>query len=439
MERGMEIWDAFHQAQYSHVIDFQGKHIQLDNVELSIVPYQKPIPTFAVGNAPEVRKRMLERGVTPLCGLGSQPPEFLKILRGLLSETAAELDIKDSDLNRGNVIVDSGTTDTYFTRALTAPFNKVWKELTGKAYNHNPVQLTEKEIAELPTIILVMGGFDGDSPNEPDGNPNDVANYVGDVNDLSSNPKDVVIAIPAAHYMEFDPDTGKYVPRFYTEEASGSVLGANAMMGHDVYFDIARGRIGFAESNCDYVSLLLSEGTSISIPPTKKVSTAKTEVPAAEEEEVEESEEPAAEEEEEAVAEVYDIEQPEEESPIVENEPIPPPPDQSENAESTPYELFGDKQGSKNNDGGGEGILAEILDDMKHECSSAGCRGIAALFILGAMAVVLAGIRKAMARRRVIRQYQEAELEISDLALDSDSDDDDEGGYVDEPRTHQIT
>jgi alkanesulfonate monooxygenase SsuD/methylene tetrahydromethanopterin reductase-like flavin-dependent oxidoreductase (luciferase family) len=98
MERGMEIWDAFHQAQYSHVIDFQGEHIQLNNVELSIVPYQKPIPTFAVGNAPEVRKRMLERGVTPLCGLGSQPPEFLKTLRGLLSETAAELDINDSDV-----------------------------------------------------------------------------------------------------------------------------------------------------------------------------------------------------------------------------------------------------------------------------------------------------------------------------------------------------
>merc|ERR1711957_217958 len=86
---------------------------------------------------------------------------------------------------------------------------------------------------------------------------------------LGSNPLDVVITIPGSHYMEFDPDTDKYVPRFYTEEASGSVLGANAMMGYDVYFDVARGRIGFAESNCDYVSLLMSEGRSISVPMPK--------------------------------------------------------------------------------------------------------------------------------------------------------------------------
>merc|ERR1719401_1919782 len=39
------------------------------------------------------------------------------------------------------------------------------------------------------------------------------------------------------------------------------------MMGYNVYFDIARGlRIGFAESNCDYMSLVLSEGTSLSNP-----------------------------------------------------------------------------------------------------------------------------------------------------------------------------
>ena len=36
-----------------------------------------------------------------------------------------------------------------------------------------------------------------------------------------------------------------------------------------------------------------------------------------------------------------------------------------------------------------------------------------------------------------MRQYQEAELEISDLRLDSDSDD--EGGYADEPPENQIT
>lgn len=39
-------------------------------------------------------------------------------------------------------------------------------------------------------------------------------------------------------------------------EGSGSVLGANTIRGHDVYFDISeRSRIGFAPSECDYVKL----------------------------------------------------------------------------------------------------------------------------------------------------------------------------------------
>lgn len=331
-----------------------------------------------------------------------------------------KLGVSEKDLNSGNVIVDSGTTDTYFTSKLNGPFKKAWKELTGKDYSHNSVQLSEEEIENLPTIILVVQGFDGDAVgDEPDGNPDDIAGYAGKT-DLSDNPRDVVIAIPATHYMEFDTDTGKYVPRFYTEESSGSVLGANAMMGHDVFFDVARGRIGFSESDCDYVSLLLSEGKSIS-----NVSTKAEVMEEQEEEEYEEDK-------------TVEINGTERESPSEESSVEPPGPDQSENDE-TPYELFDNKKPSQGKKSGGfGGMAAEIFDDMKHECSSTGCRGIAAIFILGAAAVVIAGIRKALARRRVMRQYQEAELEISDLALDSDSDDD-EGGYVDEPPMPQIT
>eukprot|EP00584_Thalassiosira_punctigera_P019143 CAMPEP_0172572994 /NCGR_PEP_ID=MMETSP1067-20121228/135963_1 /TAXON_ID=265564 ORGANISM="Thalassiosira punctigera, Strain Tpunct2005C2" /NCGR_SAMPLE_ID=MMETSP1067 /ASSEMBLY_ACC=CAM_ASM_000444 /LENGTH=757 /DNA_ID=CAMNT_0013365585 /DNA_START=1130 /DNA_END=3403 /DNA_ORIENTATION=- len=390
------------------------------------------------------------------------------------------LGLSESQLNRGNVIVDSGTTDTYFSSALAGPFKKTWKQLTGKDYNHNPVSLSAEEIDALPTIVLVMSGFDGNAVgDEPEGDPNDIANYAGNT-DLSSNPRDVVIAIPAAHYMEYDPDTKKFVPRFYTEESSGSVLGANAMMGHDVYFDIARARIGFAESNCDYQSLILSEGSSISIPPTQTESakieanammghdvyfdiararigfaesncdyqslilsegssisipptqteSAKIEVP----EEV-----PEAVPEEEEVAEVAATHDNGGESePVSGTEAQPKPQNQpgdqpSNESDEKPYELFGNDKPTQEKR---EGLWVEILDDMKHECRSTSCRGMAAMFIMGAMAIVIASIRRAMARRRVVRQYQEAELEISDLALDSDSDD--EGGYVDEPPLPQI-
>ena len=390
-----------------------------------------------------------------------------------------KLNLSSSQLNSGNVIVDSGTTDTYMNRAIGGPFKELYKELTGSTYSHSPLSLTPAEIDKLPTIILVMEGINLNVGDEATGDPNDIAGYAGD-SGLSTDPKDVVLSIPASHYLEYDGDTGKYVPRFYTEEGSGSVLGANAMMGHDVYFDVARGRIGFAESDCDYATLLLKEG-GISVPspkvsteeeevvesaepqpeetpvptpdptpvptpaPTPLVTESPTPAPApshviAEEEEIEQMEEEQAAEEQ-----MAEIEEEEAEAYAAEHEEMTSTDDydDSSNNESTPYELFDNnkpsQQGKHGGMGGGiEDMAYEILDDMKHECSSAGCRGIAALFIFAAVAIVIMGIRRAMSRRRMMRQYQEAELEISDLALDSDSDDED-GGYADEPRSHQIT
>ena len=321
------------------------------------------------------------------------------------------LDISESSLNRGNVIVDSGTTDSYFTRELASSFGKIWKELTGKTYNHGPVSMTQEEIETLPTIIIVMQGHNGGVGDEVDSDPNTVPGYVGDAFDGEFEPTDVVLAIPGSHYMEFDPDTGKYVNRFYTDEGSGSVLGANAMMGHDIYFDTTNGRIGFAESNCDYNALLQQEGKSISVAP-EQISSTKTEVPPESQDDDEEYED---DEEYDDDGEDYD--------------------DDDEVA-AEPEAKSGSKGTSNGSSSKGgisryTDIANEILDDMKHECSSSACRGVAAFLILAAASFVLLMIRRTIARRRVVRQYQEAELEISDLALDSDSDED--GGYEDDP------
>jgi hypothetical protein len=76
------------------------------------------------------------------------------------------------------------------------------------------------------------------------------------------SPQDVIIAIPASHYMEYAASTGgaggvgqgkgTYTPRIYFTEKQGSVIGANAMQTHNVLFDRKHGRIGFAESSCEY-------------------------------------------------------------------------------------------------------------------------------------------------------------------------------------------
>lgn len=328
------------------------------------------------------------------------------------------LDISENSLNRGNVIVDSGTTDSYFTRELSSAFLSVWKQIMGNSYNHSPVTLTEEDIAALPTIIIVMQGHAGGIGDEVDADPNTVPGYVGDSFDGEFEPKDVVLAIPGSHYMEFDPDTGKYVARFYTDESSGSVLGANAMMGHDIYFDTSNGRIGFAESDCDYNNLLLQEGKSISVPP-EQISSTKTEVS-----------EPEANAENDDYGDDYEGDDEEGEEYYD---------DDDGTAEENPGSQGSTSGGSSSSTPGKGGISTytdianEILDDMKHECSSASCRGVAAFLILAAASFVLLMIRRTIARRRVVRQYQEAELEISDLALDSDSDDEGNGGYADEP------
>ncbi|KAL7505639.1 hypothetical protein ACHAXN_008181, partial [Cyclotella atomus] len=298
------------------------------------------------------------------------------------------LDISESSLNRGNVIVDSGTTDSYFTKDLASTFSSVWKQIMGNSYNHGPVSLTEEDIAALPTIIIVMQGHSGGVGDEVDADPNTVPGYVGNSFDGEFDPKDVVLAIPASHYMEFDPDTGKYVARFYTDESSGSVLGANAMMGHDIYFDTTNGRIGFAESDCDYNQLLLQEGKSISVPP-EQISSTKTEVPESEsngENDDYDDEYDGEYEGDHEGGEEYD-----------------------DDDEGAAEEYSGNKgsSGSSSTSPGKGGISTyteianEILDDMKHECSSAACRGVAAFLIIAAASFVLLMIRRTIARRRV--------------------------------------
>jgi len=236
-------------------------------------------------------------------------------------------------------------------------------------------------------------------------------------------------------------------------------LGANAMMGYDVYFDIARGRIGLAESNCDYMSLVLSEG-ALSNPPN--TASAKIEV-VEEEKEVENN---------------GNDRDDANDKPAAETDPEKPGLDQSENEEEIAVEsTFLDSKGSDEDGSGNEstvkteiqdpnenhgkqpyeliindqpitpthgvssdakaGFVEELLQDMKHECSSIGCRSVAGLFVLGTISIVIAFIRKAISRRRAVREYQEAELEISDLALDSYSDDG--RGYTDDPPMPEIS
>lgn len=176
------------------------------------------------------------------------------------------LDISTNDLNSRGVIVDSGTTDSYFTSRLSKPFREVFEQLSGRKYSNSPMKLSLDEVMTLPAIVFQIRG---------------VANYdygssaaksttrlVGDMDKSHGN--DILVSVPPTHYMEYDDETQSYTPRIYLTESSGSVLGANVMQGHDVFFDLENSRIGFAESDCEYVPLDVTDASG-AVEGSKKV------------------------------------------------------------------------------------------------------------------------------------------------------------------------
>lgn len=69
--------------------------------------------------------------------------------------------------------------------------------------------------------------------------------WAGDLD--PEHPYDVLVAIPSEHYFEYDEDSyhGKsFISRIVFQESSDIVLGANAMLGHNILFHEERNQIG---------------------------------------------------------------------------------------------------------------------------------------------------------------------------------------------------
>lgn len=167
--------------------------------------------------------------------------------------------VDTEDLSRDNseglVIIDSGTTDTYLTHLLQEPFQQAWRELTeGPGYHNKPVSVAnEEDLHRLPTILLQLQG-DVDSNHQVQEKNTIPLPLAGDLD--PDHPHDILLAVPPSHYMEYQPDSRTYVAGFYFDEPEGSVLGANSMMLHDILFDVEHDRIGWAESTCEYNTLV---------------------------------------------------------------------------------------------------------------------------------------------------------------------------------------
>jgi len=164
------------------------------------------------------------------------------------------LDVSEVEYDRySKVLVDSGTTSTYFPTGLSGAFKALWDELSpGVEFNHQKMHLTDDEINNLPTILLQLEGSE-DMNTIINEDPSKVPGLAASID--PNNPYDIIIAIPPTHYMEHDGHGG-YIAEFFVDERGyTATMGANTMMGHDILFDVEEGSLGFAESHCDYEKL----------------------------------------------------------------------------------------------------------------------------------------------------------------------------------------
>jgi hypothetical protein len=108
---------------------------------------------------------------------------------------------------------------------LGTPFKNTWKELVGVSYSTSKMKLTEEQVEKIPTILIQLEGSGEQTYNKNDAIPG----LAGSID--SKNPNDIIIAMPPAHYVEYDPKKDVYMGRFSVSEKYGSVLGANFMRG----------------------------------------------------------------------------------------------------------------------------------------------------------------------------------------------------------------
>ena len=132
--------------------------------------------------------------------------------------------------NRGNgLVVDSGTTDMYLPRRAGEAWVRAWAKVYPRwTYDADKTfTMHENELNALPSIRFRFRGVDGE----------------------------VDVDVQPESFVEKEDrscsGTCSYFARVYLEEASGGVLGGPFFAGHDVFFDLGRGRLGVARAACD--------------------------------------------------------------------------------------------------------------------------------------------------------------------------------------------
>jgi hypothetical protein len=110
---------------------------------------------------------------------------------------------------------------------LAVPLTNAWREWSGLEYSNQPRFYSSREFERLPSVTF---------------------SFAGNVT-LTMTPDSYMEGVPTAV-----PWRGKrdLTNRIYANEPLGAVLGANAMFGYDILFDMQDQRVGLARADCSF-------------------------------------------------------------------------------------------------------------------------------------------------------------------------------------------
>jgi len=156
--------------------------------------------------------------------------------------TVVRVDFDDEEANgEVGIPLDSAKPNSRLPKIIEEPFRRVWKTITGTEYSYGRLRLLDGDLSRLPTLLFQFkASLDVDYAVDPFS----VLGMVGDLDPAA--PYDIIIAVPANHYMAYNPVTGYYRSHI-NFASSGTYIGSNLMYGHDIMFDFERNRIGIAE------------------------------------------------------------------------------------------------------------------------------------------------------------------------------------------------
>eukprot|EP00934_Nitzschia_sp_Nitz4_P007806 Nitzschia sp. Nitz4//scaffold11_size288233//225650//226696//NITZ4_000805-RA/size288233-processed-gene-0.183-mRNA-1//1//CDS//3329534167//7796//frame0 len=159
-----------------------------------------------------------------------------KVLVGDIVVTAEDVHVNILDnINDGKgCILDSGTTDTYLPKSLARKISKAaiaWSDgLVDFSDRTRNRRYTFEDFQKLPDVTFKM------SQNVT----------------MTMYPKNYMEGVPLDPNGDIEAWQGfkSFANRIYLSEKNGAVLGANAMVGYDILFDIQGHQIGIAPADC---------------------------------------------------------------------------------------------------------------------------------------------------------------------------------------------